>query len=570
MLVAVPLGIVGFVAYKVNRNSQAWPLLLLSLGAAPVTLILFSGFSREIGGLLGGIALLVIFSILARLEGRNRNWILLVGVTLAGFIAYWSGFRIQFARFAFAQRYFYFHWLSLPLTLGWLVVMSRSVEFYFKELGPHRWKLFLVTILLITVCFIILVNIQGTNDLTQSLKLGLTLIGSCLGLLLFTDRKIVSSSLPLQIGFLLSALAISGVVKSFTAFVLVAPIASLALPITGHSMAFVKELRKQEGEATVVEWLGYVVGSRSLATVIIYSFLSYVGLSAAWYVWEPGPTPLYVLTSSLGLLPLLILLAAAVSSRLDSPRRITGNLREVNLFGVRFSKDGLAKTVEKIRDLSGTLPTTYVATPDVTAVVRAQTNRTLKKAYYEADVVTPDGFGLVWAAKTMGLNLRERVAGIDILHELFSSGLDCSFYFLGSKPGVARRAAQRIEKEYKGIQVVGTYNGYFEQEEKIIREINEKAPDVLLVGMGVPLQEEWILNNKHRLSVNVVMGIGGSLDVLSGRLPRAPRWLQDMGLEWLYRIRLEPYRMWRARLIPVFMKNVWWERIKQSIRNEIF
>lgn len=196
-------------------------------------------------------------------------------------------------------------------------------------------------------------------------------------------------------------------------------------------------------------------------------------------------------------------------------------------------------------------------TPDTTALMRARWDETLKEAYRRADLVTADGTGLVWASRIFGTTLPERVAGIDLLEAFCPRAAEKGYrlFMLGSKSGVAGEAAQNLQRRFPALQIVGAHHGYFDRsdDQAVLEKIQQAAPDLLLVGMGVPRQEEWILRTRDRLNVPVIMGVGGSFDVLSGRLRRAPRSWQRMGLEWLWRALREPSRFWRVRVIPLFL-----------------
>ena len=133
----------------------------------------------------------------------------------------------------------------------------------------------------------------------------------------------------------------------------------------------------------------------------------------------------------------------------------------------------------------------------------------------------------IWASRVHDLPLKQRVAGIDLVEEVLDSDRTINVYLLGSKPGVAEKAGDVISRKYEGIEIAGTHHGYIPVEnDEIVSEINAKNPDLLLVGMGVPKQEKWIIEHIDSLSANVVMGVGGSFDVFSGNLPRAPRWMR--------------------------------------------
>ena len=201
-----------------------------------------------------------------------------------------------------------------------------------------------------------------------------------------------------------------------------------------------------------------------------------------------------------------------------------------------------------------------IVTPNSEIVVNAGENPELMDAIRQAEMVIPDGIGLVYASKILGHPLEERVTGIDFLGkslEYLAETGKTAFLF-GSKPGIAEKAAARMEEAYPGLKICGTRNGYFkeEEEEEILREINEAAPDLLCVALGSPKQELFVLKYKDRLNAKAAIGVGGSLDVWSGDLKRAPEFYRKHGLEWLYRLIQEPSRYKRMAALPLFMLKV--------------
>jgi N-acetylglucosaminyldiphosphoundecaprenol N-acetyl-beta-D-mannosaminyltransferase len=173
-----------------------------------------------------------------------------------------------------------------------------------------------------------------------------------------------------------------------------------------------------------------------------------------------------------------------------------------------------------------------------------------------ADLAVPDGVGVVYASWLTAPPIRARVAGYDLIRAALRKGAasGLSVYLLGGKPGVAERAARRIERKYPGARVLGSADGYFDRkrEKAIINDIREKRPDMLLVGLGMGKQEKWIGKHRSRLAAGVAIGCGGTLDVLAGGTRRAPSAFRRLGLEWLYRLVKEPSRIRRQLCLPKF------------------
>lgn len=202
----------------------------------------------------------------------------------------------------------------------------------------------------------------------------------------------------------------------------------------------------------------------------------------------------------------------------------------------------------------------YICTPNPEIVMAAKDDLKLKEILNNADMVVPDGIGVVWASKYSESKLKERVPGFELTLNLFDKlkDTDKKVFFFGGAPGVAEEAAKKMTEKYKGLKIAGTRNGYFNKEEEkdIISEINRSGADLLLVGLGAPKQEKWIYENKDLLCAKVYIGIGGSFDVMAGNVKRAPKVFQRLGLEWFYRLITQPTRFKRMLKLPLFVIEV--------------
>lgn len=191
----------------------------------------------------------------------------------------------------------------------------------------------------------------------------------------------------------------------------------------------------------------------------------------------------------------------------------------------------------------------------------AQRDPAYAKAIEEAGLVVPDGIGVVLAARLKGLAIPERVAGYDLLQKLLvlAAAKEYRVFMLGAAPGVAERAAVLAEAAYPGLDVVGTADGYFKSDEEgdLIERISALNCDMLFCALGPPRPAEiWINAHLAELNVGIAMGVGGSFDVMTGKVTRAPLWMQRLGLEWLHRVIQEPRRIRRLMVIPKFMLAV--------------
>lgn len=187
---------------------------------------------------------------------------------------------------------------------------------------------------------------------------------------------------------------------------------------------------------------------------------------------------------------------------------------------------------------------------------RAQSEPELLDIVRRADLVTADGVGIVWAAKRAGNPVPERVTGIDLLLRLAveAGARHWRVFLLGAAPGVAEAAGRELSARYPGLVLAGTHHGYFkpEQEQEVIAKVRANRPDLLFVALGAPRQELWAARHLAALGVPVVVGVGGSLDVLAGKVRRAPVWLRRMHLEWLGRLLMNPRRWRRQLVLPKF------------------
>ncbi|RDI95830.1 glycosyltransferase [Meiothermus sp. QL-1] len=200
--------------------------------------------------------------------------------------------------------------------------------------------------------------------------------------------------------------------------------------------------------------------------------------------------------------------------------------------------------------------TAQVVTTNPEAVVRAQTDAELRQALWASELVTADGVGIVWAVQRLtGHRLAGRVPGAEILPALFARmGPRLGVFFLGAAPGVAERAAENARLRW-GIRVLGAQDGYFQEEEPVLAAVRAAQPDLLVVGMG-ERQDTFIYRHKARLGARVAIGVGGMLDVLAGKVRRAPLWAQRLGLEWLVRIATDPRRWRRFPRLVEFVRLV--------------
>ncbi|MFI4875735.1 MAG: WecB/TagA/CpsF family glycosyltransferase [Blastopirellula sp. JB062] len=246
--------------------------------------------------------------------------------------------------------------------------------------------------------------------------------------------------------------------------------------------------------------------------------------------------------------------------------------QRVKLFGVEIDAIRMTDAVGGIwRQIeTPNAPAQYVVTPNVDHAVLLQGNPQLQAAYQKAHWVLADGWPVVWASRLLRRPLPERVTGSDLVPAMFSAATPdkgLSVFLLGAAPGVAQRAAAQIEQKWPHVTVSGVYSPplgfeYDEDEnDRIIGMINAAAPQLLIIGLGAPKQELWIARHHKRLNVKAAICAGATIDFLAGEKRRAPRWMQQVGLEWLHRMLVDPRRLVKryARDAVIFPTLVWRE-----------
>lgn len=237
----------------------------------------------------------------------------------------------------------------------------------------------------------------------------------------------------------------------------------------------------------------------------------------------------------------------------------------VDILGVPVHAVTMAQTLALIESYVTEPRLHQIATVNPEFVMTAQTDAAFRHILRTADLCLPDGVGLLYAARRMGRRLPERVPGSELVYHLaeLSAARDWPLFLLGAAPGVAEEAGELLCRRYPGLTVAGTYAGSaaVEENDDIVRRINDSGAQILLVAYGAPKQDKWIGRNRDNLpQVRVAIGVGGSLDFITGRAVRAPQWAQDHGLEWLHRLYKEPWRWRRMLALPRFAIRVLFDR----------
>ena len=236
---------------------------------------------------------------------------------------------------------------------------------------------------------------------------------------------------------------------------------------------------------------------------------------------------------------------------------------KTDIMGVRFDNVSMDEAVAAAAELIGRDCAACCVTPNSEIVYETLHDPGLRELVNSADLVLPDGSGVVLAARILGTPLKQKVAGIDFAEQLagYLAREGLRLYLLGAKPGIAELAAQKLCERHPGLQIAGLADGYFKDEQAVVERIRAARADVLFVCLGAPKQELFMRAHREELGVRFMIGLGGSLDGFAGTVKRAPRWMRRLGLEWLYRLIREPWRFRRMLRLPKFIFAVVRKRI---------
>lgn len=257
-------------------------------------------------------------------------------------------------------------------------------------------------------------------------------------------------------------------------------------------------------------------------------------------------------------------------------------MNTVKLLGVKITSEKKDKVLEYLLNrLKTSREKTFIVTPNPEMLVYASEHLDYKNKLNSSTIALPDGIGIFFAGSVMGKPLKERITGVDFIEDLCAASKNqpLSIGFLGGKEGVAKRTAECLQLSYPWIDVIFAAEewpsdgilkikdlGLKNKKEKEFKSsiINHKSIDILFVAFGVPKQEDWIFKNLEKLPVKAMMGVGGAFDFISGNVPRAPFVLRYVGLEWLFRLIVQPWRWQRQLALIEFIFLVFKERFSDT------
>jgi N-acetylglucosaminyldiphosphoundecaprenol N-acetyl-beta-D-mannosaminyltransferase len=240
----------------------------------------------------------------------------------------------------------------------------------------------------------------------------------------------------------------------------------------------------------------------------------------------------------------------------------------VTLFGIPVQSSTMDEVLDDVDSAIADRRSLDIGVINAAKVVNMRRNPELAAAVLESDAIYADGMSVVWASRILGQSLPERIAGIDLMHGIMQRGRGKGYrvFCLGATQEVLDTVCKRFAEDYPGAHVVGAHNGYFttDAEESIAMQIRDSNPDVLFVAITSPKKEQFMARWSDLMNVPVIHGVGGSFDVVAGKVERAPESWQKIGMEWLFRVLQEPRRMWKRYLVTntLFLRLVLSEKLR--------
>ncbi|WP_300351654.1 WecB/TagA/CpsF family glycosyltransferase [Clostridium sp.] len=232
-------------------------------------------------------------------------------------------------------------------------------------------------------------------------------------------------------------------------------------------------------------------------------------------------------------------------------------MSRMNFLNTEVDNLTMDEAINRAEELILNKKPSYVVTPNVDHIVKLESDKEFQDVYKNADLILTDGMPLIWISKIKGNPIKEKISGSDFFPKFCERAANkgYSMFLLGAAEGVAAKAADNLKRKYEGLNIVGTYSPSYGFEKKddeikeIIKMINKVKPDILAVGLGAPKQEKFLYKYKNELNVPISLAIGASIDFEAGNINRAPRWMQNCGLEWFYRLCKEPKRMFKRYIV---------------------
>ena len=548
------------------RPRRQWVISGLSITLAfALPVVILGGRSPE----LQSAALLVMMAgsigLITDVVGLPRPVQVLLAIGIA-WVGVCTGIRIEEIKPPFTARLIALGEWSTPISVVWLLAVAYAVV-----LCRRLPRLTAGLVAIISLTLAVAASVVGPSRSAPAAGLlGLALAAAAAG----AARRgypSLGSSAHWAMGFALGSITIIGLLKNTAFLVVGVPLLALGVPVGETSYAIIygagrgrQRLALGQRRELLHEAL-IRTGLSPRRTVLLFqaatAYLCAVALLLALLVEITFLVKLLLLAGALlgGFIVFFFL------SRILSEPRETGEER-VDMLGVPIARIDMAGALARVEQFVEERGPHMIVTSDTPGLVRAHDDREFQDAVRSADMVTADGRGVVWMARVLGLPVRDRVSGVDLVERICDQAArrGHSVYLIGAQPGVAEEAAKVLRTRYPGLEVAGTQHGYFtpEDEPEVVRAVAAARPDILLVAFGQPRQEVWIRRHQPEIQAPVAIGVGGTFDVLTGRVKRAPLWMQRAGLEWLYRVLREPKRLPRMVALPKLV----WMTLKEAMR----
>ncbi len=525
----------------------------------------------QLAGVLFGGAIVFLIAALAD-NWRPAWWLAIVGVALVGALLSYQGVTVRVVNLAFSQNDISLGWFGHVVTVLWMVVcavlFAQAASILAVPLGVAG---------LAAGTFFLVCGLQPEITGQQAAFAAATVCGACLLQLPFARMLSYAGATAgaYTMGYLVGTLSVMGALKNTAFLVALLPLITIGVPLFAATYSYAAELRRGWRAVVFTERRGHLhelllrqgYSERQVVGILLGGtiYLCLLSLLLVWIIKITFAIKIVVVAAALafGLLFFYILLRLL---RRSPGQPVARGPSQVRLLGMPLDPLTLDEALQEAERFLEEDRPHMIVTPDASAVVRAQHDEELRRIIEEADLVPPDGAGVVLAARMLNLPVDVRCAGCDIVEQLCRAAANKqrSVYILGGEPGVAEEAAAKLQERVAGLEFAGCRHGYFtpQEEAQIVEDIRSKRPGVLLVALGIPKQEKWIKAHMEELGVPICIGVGGSLDVISGRKKRAPVWMQRAGLEWLYRTIKEPQRLPRLRALP----EIIWVSVRELLR----
>jgi N-acetylglucosaminyldiphosphoundecaprenol N-acetyl-beta-D-mannosaminyltransferase len=493
-----------------------------------------------------------------------------VAVILAAAALHYAGFRIDALKPPFSSTFMRLGGWSLPLSAGWMWLSSAI----FARAGTLPGVAYGVGA---AACGTLIAVCALQPDVNRGTALWFSAAIGAVCLVRFLGRSAARVARPTAgpylLGFLLGAISILGLLKNTAFLAAVLPLLLISVPLFGAAYSYLADLRRRPSGMALAERREHLhelllregYAPRQISALLTLG-AAWCGALAVLLVWQIELHFALKAVLVAGFLTVGVVVGFVLLRIL--PREKGGAEGAIRLLGVRITPVSMEAALGRAREFIAEGSPHMIVTSDATGVIRAQEDAELRAIMDEADLVTADGQGVVLAARLLNVPIRERVSGVDMVQRLCELATEAgrSVFLLGGAEGVAEAAAEKLAAAVPGLRLAGVQHGYFtpEEEPAVIERIRRAEPAVLFVAFGIPKQEKWIRAHMEELGVPVCIGVGGSFDVISGRLKRAPAWMRRCGLEWLFRVIQEPWRLPRLKALP----QIAWVAVVAALRGE--